>query len=741
MVEDLAWRGRLPLSSTSFESCRFGVRDASFGKSSSLIGSWLEVGSVAVGVPYKWRIPTGKKGMITSDDLEYLRSRHHILDSIELSASREGETLQDHYDCSICLNKWMFKAGVRIPFKFGILEPFMFFVRLQFKSSPTLGESSNRKCRVDRHLSASLLLKKLKLRFFYARFKEVQGVTPSYGVPLQWSDGLSEVRSVVLEELETRVTGVGPSSSRPSNAGGGAPEEKEESLSLMHIHPFLPIGLAGQGPTTLDEEEEHLARQEKEDLQASLALSPEVARLSGLIVISLETSVGPTPWGRSPFANRGVLGSTFGEASSCPSDDQLFRRPFDIEARALKILGDLLLVQSRGIRKCHALDLTPSLDKEGLEPVERMLLEFLPDMWRELSELEETICLIDECTSQAEYRYYMLGERVRLSVGASSGLGSVRDEPHHERGGMPDEEALAKARNMTREKLEVELEQHWAEGMAEGMRHFFFQLLEMGQHANRAESLREQAKGAISKLLLVLDITRAKRDEVRDDVEDVFLAKQNLEQALAEATTEAGDPRLQKFIVEASIGRLSDQAAHAREETSRLLFELDVVKVKQDKIVDSATIVEEASWFSTEFAAFRSKAEAFHAHGADPNVNGKKCRSELEAVRGEVSMLQERVALLGSREAELLVESKVAWAEVAQLWTKLRPSQWRREEFERSHHSRSGYVKALLDLRGYYWQVSIVGTRVTLSAGVRGATRAHETRVRLNPNPNPICKT
>ncbi|KAL6001292.1 hypothetical protein ACLOJK_007024, partial [Asimina triloba] len=51
----------------------------------------------------------------------------------------------------------------------------------------------------------------------------------------------------------------------------------------------------------------------------------------------------------------GVLRSTFGEASSCPSHEQLLRRPFDMEVRVLKILGDLLPVQSRGIRKCHAL--------------------------------------------------------------------------------------------------------------------------------------------------------------------------------------------------------------------------------------------------------------------------------------------------------------------------------------------------------------------------------------------------
>ncbi|KAL5996415.1 hypothetical protein ACLOJK_026493 [Asimina triloba] len=41
---------------------------------------------------------------------------------IELSAPKEGETLQDHHDCSIFLNEWMFKVGVQIPFEFSILE-------------------------------------------------------------------------------------------------------------------------------------------------------------------------------------------------------------------------------------------------------------------------------------------------------------------------------------------------------------------------------------------------------------------------------------------------------------------------------------------------------------------------------------------------------------------------------------------------------------------------------------------
>ncbi|KAL5975665.1 hypothetical protein ACLOJK_019991 [Asimina triloba] len=127
------------------------------------------------------------------------------------------------------------------------------------------------------------------------------------------------------------------------------------------------------------------------------------------------------------------------------------------------------------------------------------------------------------------------------------------------------------------EEAGVELEQCRAEGMVEGERHFF-QLLEMG---------------AASELLSVLVVMRAEQDEVRDDVEGVALAKQGLKQALAKATMEATDLLLQKLSTEASIQRLSDQVAHAQEETSRLLFELSAVRSERDEVVNSAEAAKE----------------------------------------------------------------------------------------------------------------------------------------------------
>ncbi|KAL5988881.1 hypothetical protein ACLOJK_026983 [Asimina triloba] len=274
----------------------------------------------------------------------------------------------------------------------------------------------------------------------------------------------------------------------------------------------------------------------------------------------------------------------------------------------------------------------------------------------------------------SEYRYHLLGERVCLSVGHSwvwdlfgtsrlmskeecwrvitigkrlkeTGVVQVSREILRQEANVPSEwefleEALARARNMTRERLEVELEQRWAERMVEGERQFFFQLLE-----------------------IILDVTRAEQDEACDDAEGISLAKQDLKRALAKATMEAGNLHQQKFNVETSIRHLSDQRCPSSSE-------LSAVKAEQHEAIRSVTVAkEEASQFLTEFIAFRSKVGVLHASNADPDLNGETSHAELEVVREE-----ERIAFLGSREAELLVESKVARVEVAQLQAKLETS-------------------------------------------------------------------
>ncbi|KAL5985043.1 hypothetical protein ACLOJK_038880 [Asimina triloba] len=131
--------------------------------------------------------------------------------------------------------------------------------------------------------------------------------------------------------------------------------------------------------------------------------------------------------------------------------------------------------------------------------------------------------------------------------------------------------------------------------MTEGEQRFFFHLLEMGHRINRAEALREQAEGVVSKLRLVLDVMRAELDEAQ--------------RALAEATTETSDLHLQNFSVKASIRCLFNQA---REETCRLLFYLGVVRAELDEVVDSVVATrEEALWFSTEFVGLSPRLRLF----------------------------------------------------------------------------------------------------------------------------------
>ncbi|KAL6002938.1 hypothetical protein ACLOJK_023160 [Asimina triloba] len=184
------------------------------------------------------------------------------------------------------------------------------------------------------------------------------------------------------------------------------------------------------------------------------------------------------------------------------------------------------------------------------------------------------------------------------------------------------EETLAKAHDMVRERLKIERE-------------------------------RCRVEGAILELRSVLEATRAELDERRNDIEGIFLAKQDLERALAKATTKVDDLCLQK---------LSAEAGHSREEVSRLSFELSAVRAK------AATAREEALQFLTELVTLRSEVEALHACSVDPDISGESSCTELEVVRGEVSVPKKR-------ESELLDESEVAQAKAMTLQSKLETSQ------------------------------------------------------------------
>ncbi|KAL5987084.1 hypothetical protein ACLOJK_041080 [Asimina triloba] len=176
--------------------------------------------------------------------------------------------------------------------------------------------------------------------------------------------------------------------------------------------------------------------------------------------------------------------------------------------------------------------------------------------------------------------------------------------------------------------------------MIEGEQRFFFQLLEVGQRANRVETLREETRRAVLELHSVLDATRVELDEARDDPGGISLTKKDLEWALVEATTEAGDLRLQKLGLEASFWRLSDQVNHTREEASRLSSELDVEQAKQNEAVDrAATTREEVLQFFIKLFALRSEVKALRARGADPSTDEESSHAGLKAMRGEASTL------------------------------------------------------------------------------------------------------
>ncbi|KAL5985202.1 hypothetical protein ACLOJK_036440 [Asimina triloba] len=730
--------GRLPSSFSRFGLCCFKVR-ASKGAVPAFISFTF---------PFTFRyLNGGQKGDISSEDLGSIRSHYRILDSIELFAPREGETLRDHQDGNIYLNEWMFKAGVRIPFDFGISE-----LPHVFGAAPIQVYPNSWKKVI---LGCVTFVGKRNMKIVSNLLNS--GGTPCWGVPLRWSEGLLEVVSTAPKELEAgqrmllkffqlcnlkwcpskeaffrwcqglsffgapavfvpeeakerqlgeasghgleyrpyriRYAYIGsisadipfPASGSSADArpltGGtirGVPEEEQtlgERYRLLapnfFFFPFVPkkIGHEGKG-LTIPDDEEWLARKEV-DLQAELALSCEETRSFRIVgALSFAPSFEKEPSGTPVWAalegaearavvdrglepqcrsnleeagasmRLGVLGATLGEMSSGSVNGQLFRHPFDIEARALKILCGLL---------------------------------------PELMELEERICLIDGCSSWGKYYYPMLKECVRLSLG----------RPQEERrkiiavGKRPEESGMAQ---VTREVLRPDASfpsnwEHLEESLAgiiseacrmageelRGERRFFFQLLKMDRRANRVKALQERAKEAVAKLiheaelLVELDASRAKRDEARDDVEGAAFTKQDLEQTLEEATAKATGLCLQKLNAKTSIQPLSDQAACAQEEASKLSLELDTAKV-------------EVTWLEEELKA-----------------------PKLESLQGIKDDASGKVSGLAFGEHQALIISEYLRGGTHQ----------RREEFERSHYAHDGFMKAMSAIATLYLKLNL----------------------------------
>ncbi|KAL6002293.1 hypothetical protein ACLOJK_034223 [Asimina triloba] len=463
-----------------------------------------------------------------------------------------------------------------------------------------------------------------------------------------------------------------------------------------------------RGPTTLSKEaQESLARQDEENLQASLALFYEAHR-SGLLVASPEASMdsvslelgllesmpppilardigadttSPIPilepktsealdqegvgadiaraQGSRPMhdadqgevkahVHRGVLGSIFEEVSFCPFGEQVFHRPFDMEARAMKILGDLL--------------------PELLE--------------------QERICLIDGCSSRIEYRYHLLGKHFKFPMGRSHAL---------------DQFGVSNITDKERRKIIVARKRPEEVGVEQVSREVLRPDISVHTEKELLDEVFAKVRGIARERL---ESERVELDGACDDAKGISLAKQDLERALAEVTTEADNLHLQKFSVKASLQRLSSQVEHAQGKTSRLSSELDVVQTEQDEAVGRIAAAEEnVLQSSTKLVALRSKTEALRARGADLEacVSSNSGESDTDTIwlyrilfgGGQYasryrysepwSTLQERITVLSSRESELLAESKTMRAEVARLRTELKTLRVKRLQVASTH--------------------------------------------------------
>ncbi|KAL5978474.1 hypothetical protein ACLOJK_029591 [Asimina triloba] len=434
----------------------------------------------------------------------------------------------------------------------------------------------------------------------------------------------SERRSVSEEESDVLTEGLGG----PSAIMGSIGVPWVEAIEVADVK-----GDAS-GPRSSVQAQKEVAYHRG---QGSLdAVTGSHGTLQGVEEEASREEAPPTP------VRRKVLGATLGKPSSNRSNEDIFRCPFDMEVRALKILGDLLLLQSRGLQE------TP-LNKEGRGPKERMLSKFLPDMWGEIRDLEERIYLIDGCASQAEYRYHVLKE-----------FPSTILEHHHV------EDLFGVSRSLKGGGV-VGL----ARAALERVEKIVARLL-VGLDA--AKLKLEWAEKAEMELLADLDAAKLERDETVDDAKATILAKLDLEHALAETIVQVTSLRLLQFEAETSFYRLSAQgdrsrseAAKAHGKASELSAELEAIEAEAELLV--------------ELAAMKVEVTLLHKE--------VKPLTELEASRAEMMRLQE-VQYKGPKGDTCSQASMPALADARALviFEYLRSYAYRqREEFERSYYA------------------------------------------------------
>ncbi|KAL6001361.1 hypothetical protein ACLOJK_007095 [Asimina triloba] len=260
------------------------------------------------------------------------------------------------------------------------------------------------------------------MRFFFTRFRDAGEIASCWGVLQVGPADSSSEGAVVGQSREALSALVGPESEVVESMML-VPYHSEEQLRRVkppkkkrHLvaNPkrFMSSAIC-KDDTLLEEalvvllefcwqEEEGLERREEairigfeedapdlaEGLRALLeAARPREAVIPDTVLVmdvegdALRSMSVPTWEAVLTSGHRAILRATLGETSSCQGAEEIFLQSFNMEARALKILDDLLPVQSMSIRWNDALGLTPCFDKEGRGPVERVLRDFLPDVW------------------------------------------------------------------------------------------------------------------------------------------------------------------------------------------------------------------------------------------------------------------------------------------------------------------------------------------------------------------------
>ncbi|KAL6006481.1 hypothetical protein ACLOJK_037435 [Asimina triloba] len=587
-----------------------------------------------------------RRGLISSNDMVLIRSRYQIPDNIELLASEPDKTLCHHQPGCICLNEFMCKVGVRLPFEFKVVAFCRISTLPQSTSLLIPGRSSSRWCG------------------FVNGESDVRT-----GIPNRWVKKLPEAVVALVEELEANQWLV-LAHLQANNLQWFPSKEAFFDWCQNSVYPDASAVLrekkkrhALKRPHLSMVEE--LVREEEANLQMVMTLSLEMARC---VISSLEAPAEPDHSRTTDFSSAGsldgipittekrrsargkgaprviiieevgdlaltltsmgepeppvcleVLIVTFGEPSRAKVTRRFFWCPFDMEGWALKILGDLVPMQLMVVRENTVMGF---LDKDGRGPTKLMLQELLSHVWQEFCDLERRIHSINGCFSQEKYRYHVLGKFPPLIARDCIGRLLVLDNTPRSQGShkfprrsctlIPSPLSVSVWRPPS-QRLCLKLAAGWRKSLrlrtTKGEQSFFYELQEMGRRANPAATLEVKAmvvvedlrqdlyaarleqghlKEDMAKLLAYLVVAKAERDKVVGDVEVSSLAKRDLKKALVEANTEG------------------------REKVSRLSAKLIVAK---------------------------SKGEALQARAVGLDADGAESGAKLDAARGDILIL------------------------------------------------------------------------------------------------------